>query len=484
MTGWPVYQSYPQRVRNLAFHKTHAEWANRTRGGRYKQTADDYRKDNQAVGSSFNPAIVDQACCKANNGHMHTGKGHQDHFWKSCGSAIEKRMQGCEWQRRLDRVEEDVRERNSEISRRREEILEDPEIVKIKSEIRSLRQRIRVAEDDNERARLEDKLRLWKEEERDYSEDGELGDLTLIEAGMEEFETIVREGNQKDSKRPKSDLQFVLWKAIESRAGGRLDPKQSGMDQTNASGMESVKNCGRVFDALLGMYPQGDEVHEWLSVEVPKWRRLGRAIYDVACFLKSQRKRTPAVCDLLLFRLWCCWEDAFPGKSFNKYHGLFCTVREYVWVFEMTGRVSEESNEAYNAKLEEIKKVLQCMVIHKQRVRKWNERSQVNLKGEVVGHKKEIVNKIKGNKRGPYGARKRTFDDREVLSGAGSIRVVNGERFFVLASGKLLPEDWKDIYDWFWGGRAPKDWYDRFADTAPISFSAVDGAKEMHSKLL
>ena len=124
------------------------------------------------------------------------------------------------------------------------------------------------------------------------------------------------------------------------------------------------------------------------------------------------------------------------------------------------------------------------MVIHKQRVRKWNERSQVNLKGEVVGHKKEIVNKIKGNKRGPYGARSRTFDDREVLLRAGSIRVVGGERFVVLASGKLLPEDWKDIYDWFWGGRAPKDWFDRFAKTAPNSFSAVDGAKEMHSKLL
>ena len=62
--------------------------------------------------------------------------------------------------------------------------------------------------------------------------------------------------------------------------------------------------------------------------------------------------------------------------------------------------------------------------------------------------------------------------------------MVDGERFVVLASGKLLPEDWKDIYDWFWGGRAPKDWYDRFAKTAPNSFSAVDGAKEMHSKLL
>ena len=30
MAGWPVYRDYLRRDGNLAFHKTHAEWANRT----------------------------------------------------------------------------------------------------------------------------------------------------------------------------------------------------------------------------------------------------------------------------------------------------------------------------------------------------------------------------------------------------------------------------------------------------------------------
>ena len=97
-------------------------------------------------------------------------------------------------------------------------------------------------------------------------------------------------------------------------------------------------------------------------------------VYHVGCFLKSQKKRDPEVCDELLFRLWCSWEDAFPGISFNKYHGLFCAVRRYAHKFLMTGRISEESGEAYNATQEEVKRILRGVVSHKKRVDKMTER--------------------------------------------------------------------------------------------------------------
>ena len=58
---------------------------------------------------------------------------------------------------------------------------------------------------------------------------------------------------KKQSKRPESDLKYVLWKTIESRAGGCLDLKQSGLDQTNKAGITSDQNCRKVVDALLGM---------------------------------------------------------------------------------------------------------------------------------------------------------------------------------------------------------------------------------------
>ncbi len=63
------------------------------------------------------------------------------------------------------------------------------------------------------------------------------------------------------------------------------------MDQTNRDGLTSVGNCNKVFDAFLGMYTLDHELHKWLKVEVVRWRRLGKALYDVGYFVKSQRKR-------------------------------------------------------------------------------------------------------------------------------------------------------------------------------------------------
>ena len=99
-------------------------------------------------------------------------------------------------------------------------------------------------------------------------------------------------GNKKEKlKRPRSNLEFVLWKAIETRAGERLDHKQSGRDQTNAFGLTSLKNSSNVFEALLGVYPVGNEVNSWLSEEISKWDWLALVVYKVCCFLKSQKKR-------------------------------------------------------------------------------------------------------------------------------------------------------------------------------------------------
>ena len=54
----------------------------------------------------------------------------------------------------------------------------------------------------------------------------------------------------------------------------------------------------------------------------------------------------------------------------------------------------------------------------------------------------------------------------------------------MLATRNLLSERWLDIYEWFLGGRAPKDWLDRFSKTAPSEFSEIDNVLEMNSKLV
>ena len=80
-----------------------------------------------------------------------------------------------------------------------------------------------------------------------------------------------------------------------------------------------------------------------------KWGKLAEALFDVQFFLKSQKKRDHAVCDDKLYVLWKAWQEAFHGKSFNKFHGMFCTIHHFIHKYHMAGRDLEESNEAFNS---------------------------------------------------------------------------------------------------------------------------------------
>lgn len=341
-----------------------------------------------------------------------------------------------------------------------------------------------AAKDVSRRAALEDEIEQGEEELRIRSDTTALGDYNLMAEGYEEFRQVLRLRNKKDSKRPKSDIEFVLWKAIETRAGGRLDLKQSGRDQTNQAGLHSVKNCRQVFKALLGMYPPGHQIHQWLAAETKKWERLGDALFDIGCFIKSQRKRSPRVFDEKLLRLWCRWEDAFPGKQFNKFHGLFCTMREYVHVFHMTGRVSEEGGEAFNGVQKRTKSSVGCMPSNRRRINKIAERSQGNLKGDVMRRRLQIKETTTKKKRGTYKARRTDEDHRTIVSVTERGKVVDGEEYTVLQSGNLLLKKWSDMFEWFRGGKAPQDWIDRFQITAPGGFSAIDRLCEENTRVL
>ena len=168
--------------------------------------------------------------------------------------------------------------------------------------------------------------------------------------------------------------------------------------------------------------------------------------------------------------LWYFWEVAFPGKSFNKFHGMFCTIREFVHKYEMTGRVSEESNESFNATLAEIKYRVKCMPMTKYRIETTNARTKGNLKGDILDEKISLKKAITGEKRGPQKPRVRTLDNDAPVHTMRSMYVIfKGEKYFKLASGNLIPKKWQDIvyYEWFASGIAPSESRETLDRTAP-----------------
>ncbi len=58
------------------------------------------------------------------------------------------------------------------------------------------------------------------------------------------------------------------------------------------------------------------------------------------------------------------------------------------------------------------------------------------------------------------------------------MKELDRERHVVIDSGNMIPDKWIDVYDWFVGGKAPKDWLNRFNYTSPTTFTAANHAEE------
>ena len=70
----------------------------------------------------------------------------------------------------------------------------------------------------------------------------------------------------------------------------------------------------------------------------------------------------------------------------------------------MTGKVSKESLESFNAVLAEVKRVLWELSTMRGQIKKINEKIQGNLKEEVSKDRMMIKEKYTGEKRGKYKA--------------------------------------------------------------------------------
>ena len=145
----------------------------------------------------------------------------------------------------------------------------------------------------------------------------------------------------------------------------------------------------------------------------------------------------------------------------------------------MAGIVSEESNESFNSVLENIKDRLKGMPATTGKAKLMCARTQGNTKEAIVDPKRKITNKCTGRKRGTYRVRvTNRCCGGTVVSSVVDEEVYKGKKYFKTTNGLMLPEDWRDVYDWIVGRVAPKIWRELMAKAAPENMTEIGKAKE------
>ena len=144
----------------------------------------------------------------------------------------------------------------------------------------------------------------------------------------------------------------------------------------------------------------------------------------------------------------------------------------------MTGRGLEESNDSFNGTLVEINNRLKSMLGIKQRIGVTDSQTHCNLKGVILEEKIYLQTNITGKKRSLQKPRQRTEDSGTVVAMGCENVMFNGESYYRLTNGNMLPSKWRDLYYWFAAGMAPMEWRDALARTAPCTYTDSDKVKE------
>ena len=179
-------------------------------------------------------------------------------------------------------------------------------------------------------------------------------------------------------------------------------------------------------------------------------------------FIKSQEKRDPNRLRDLLCEFSVEWRDAFPDKNtFNKLHFLLYHLPGYVDFWEMLGIISEESFEAFHAKLCQTKGDLKYMPSTTDRVKTTNARTQSLLKKDIMELTLQVEAGTTGEKTGKQ-TKKRERDSDEgmrFITTTFGTEVIDDEQYTVLPDNSLInSKRYEDYFLFFGSSKVPPSW--------------------------
>ena len=299
--------------------------------------------------------------------------------------------------------------------------------------------------------------------------------IALLEKNFKSYST---------SNKPRGRAGWGFFKSAEYDGRGSFLPQHSGLEMTNGKSMNFMQSFQSVCKRVIGMYaPDQDStsppslqdmaMHAWLKKWFGKIEIVAKILFKIMVFIKSQEKRDPNNLRDLLFEFSIAWCNAFPDKNtFNKLHFLLYHLPGYVEFWEMLGIISEESFEAFHAKLCKTKGDLKGMPCTTARVNTTNARTQNLLNPEIMKLTLQVEAGTTGNKTGKQNNKRERDSDKEMtyITTNFGTEVIEGEQYIVLTDNSFLSSKrYKDYFLFFGSSRVPSTWMTKFNGTDELT---------------
>lgn len=313
-------------------------------------------------------------------------------------------------------------------------------------------------------------------EARAHADDTLFAHLNLLKKGATEFKTQLG-SYLKKSKKPHGQAENALNMALQCLAGGKFQAQNSGFDHTTGNGINTLKNFDQVADVVESVYPEGDPLHEKIKAAFVSFRKVASFMYDFVTYTKSQQKRDVTKFMELLDPLLREWDAAFPNKAyFLKLHHIAGHLPEFVELYGMPGRVSEESFESVHALMARIKRMVASMSSDQKRIQTMTAKAQTKLMPGAMDSGVLISEGVKGKARGPAKTKLAKAAGIVAVELGYTVVQVGEEEFIEILGGKgRLPRAWEELYLLVTAGRVPQSW--RAAFNACIHLTEAEKQK-------
>ena len=342
-----------------------------------------------------------------------------------------------------------------------------------------------VRESGNEiQKQIEEQLNHYDdllEECKGHSDETGYGHYILLRKGLITFYTGLVQFLSGSSKKPQGKLEFVFNNALEHIGGGKFSAENGGFDQTNGRAMNTLEKFNEVADVCVLSY-ESDPKHEEIEKMFKDFKELASHLFELTTYMKSQKKRNADSLVERLVKFLAKYEELFPNEScYNKLHFVMWHVVEFVDRWETCGRLSAESHESIHTAFEKAKSAVCKMSSTSKRFSTLFARMTLDLKGNIAGLKKTVLEKTTGKARGKYKtnyANKRQDNVDFVASTFDKTITYEGEEYIILpCDGGLIEKVHLHQFVYVTTGRAPDDWVQCFADSKLLSDAKKEEAK-------